>query len=79
MDLSIHHTRTLLYTSPIGHEKVKLREVKLLHGRMLQIIISVLNIAYEKEVGARLLYRNLSGKGIMAHVKATYLSSEKNF
>ncbi|KAG4084621.1 hypothetical protein H8356DRAFT_1743748 [Neocallimastix lanati (nom. inval.)] len=78
MDLSIHHTRTLLYTSPIGHEKVKLREVKLLHGRMLQIIISVLNIAYEKEVGARLLYRNLSGKGIMAHVKATYLSSEKN-
>jgi len=78
MDLYINHSRTLLYTSPISHEKVKLREVKLLHGRILHIIISVLNIAYEKEVGARLLYRNLSGKGIMAYVKASYISSEKN-
>jgi len=78
MDLSIHHSRTLLYTSPIRQEPVKLREIKLLHGRLLHIIISVLNIAYEKEVGARLLYRNLSGKGIMAHLKASYVRSEKN-
>jgi len=78
MDLSIHQSRTLLYTSRISYEKVKLREVNILHGRLLHIIISVLNIAYEKEVGARLLYRNLSGKGIMARVKASYVGSEKN-
>ncbi|ORX49247.1 hypothetical protein BCR36DRAFT_328278 [Piromyces finnis] len=78
MDLSIHHSRTLLYTKPIKNEPVKLREVKILHGRWLHIIISVLNIAFEKEVGARLLYRNLSGKGIMAHLKASYVKSEKN-
>jgi len=78
MDLSIHHSRTLLYTAPNTHENVKLKEVKILHGRLLHIIISVLNIAYEKEVGARILYRNLSGKGIMAHLKAAYVRSEKN-
>jgi len=78
MDLSIHHSSTLLYTAPITNEPVKLREVKILHGRLLHIIICVLNIAYEKEVGARLLYRNLSGKGIMAHLKASYVGSEKN-
>jgi len=78
MDLSIHHSRTLLYTAPNTQENVKLKEVKILHGRLLHIIISVLNIAYEKEVGARILYRNLSGKGIMAHLKAAYVRSEKN-
>jgi len=78
MDLSIHHSRTLLYTSPIKQENVKLKEIRILHGRLLHVIISVLNLAYEKEVGARILYRNLSGKGIMAHLKASYVRSEKN-
>jgi len=78
MDLSIHHSRTLLYTSPIKQENVKLKEIRILHGRLLHVIISVLNLAFEKEVGARILYRNLSGKGIMAHLKASYVRSEKN-
>lgn len=77
MDLSIHHSKTIIYVPPNGN-MISLREVKLLHGSVLQIQISVLNVSYEKTVGCKLLFKSINGKRMTNDLKAVYLSSEKN-
>lgn len=80
MDLSIHHVQPVLYVPPFGNgnNMVCLREVNVLHGRVLQIRIAVLNIAFEKEVGAIIKYTNLERRFVNETVKAIYMKSEKN-